>query len=168
MLIECNMDDHIDLMEDDPVRPKMFSYNEQRFDAPFHVFAEQDEDGTILAVMCVLLTHFAPVEEEEIQAIASGDCELRSLNGTDIDLDAPSVAVPYSMWSYSKGAGSKLVRNVIDWVSLKYPSVSAVITMSPKTEMATKFHLHNGAKLYGTNDETNNFYYEVLEDVVLH
>jgi precorrin-6x reductase len=34
------------------------------------------------------------------------------------------------------------------------------ITMSPKTEMAIKFHLKNGAILLQENPTTNNFEYE--------
>ena len=34
------------------------------------------------------------------------------------------------------------------------------VTMSPKTEMAMKFHLSNGAVLLRENEETNNFEYK--------
>ena len=36
-----------------------------------------------------------------------------------------------------------------------------LVTLSPKTDMATKFHLSNGAKLISENMLTNNFEYEI-------
>ena len=46
MLIKCNAADHAYLIEDDPVRPKLFKDNSVRFEDPFRVYAEiNDETG---------------------------------------------------------------------------------------------------------------------------
>ena len=47
---------------------------------------------------------------------------------------------------------------VIEEMSQK--SVTRYVTLSPKTEMATKFHLDNGAILLSENELTLNFEYK--------
>ena len=39
--------------------------------------------------------------------------------------------------------------------------LNRLVTLSPLTEMATKFHLRNGAKLLQVNESTQNFEYTV-------
>ena len=39
-----------------------------------------------------------------------------------------------------------------------------MITLSPLTDMAFKFHSRNGAKLLQKNETTQNFEYEVIKD----
>ena len=48
-----------------------------------------------------------------------------------------------------------------------HPEVDAVITMSPHTHTAMKFHLSNGAGIFSSNEKTVNYEYEV-PDVLLH
>ena len=42
--------------------------------------------------------------------------------------------------------------------------LNRLITLSPLTEMASKFHSRNGAKLIQVNETTQNFEYEVIKD----
>jgi len=64
----------------------------------------------------------------------------------------------YTVWTTEKGLGRKIVIDV--WNLLKSQHFNnRYITMSPKTEMATKFHLKNGAILLQENQVTNNFEY---------
>ena len=64
----------------------------------------------------------------------------------------------YTVWTTEKGLGRKIVLDV--WELLKSQHFNnRYITLSPKTEMATKFHLKNGAILLQENQETNNFEY---------
>jgi hypothetical protein len=37
--------------------------------------------------------------------------------------------------------------------------INRVVTLSPLTPMATHFHISNGAKQIGINDDTQNFEY---------
>ena len=39
--------------------------------------------------------------------------------------------------------------------------LNRLVTLSPLTEMATKFHLKNGAKLLQINENTQNFEYTI-------
>ena len=41
--------------------------------------------------------------------------------------------------------------------------LNRLVTLSPLTEMATKFHSRNGAKLLQVNETTQNFEYNVIE-----
>ena len=50
-----------------------------------------------------------------------------------------------------------------------YPEVDHVITMSPPTKMAMKFHIGNGAALLFPNEETVNYEYDIPDDpIVIH
>jgi hypothetical protein len=40
--------------------------------------------------------------------------------------------------------------------------LNRLVTLSPLTDMATKFHERNGAKLIQINETTQNFEYKVL------
>jgi predicted RNA methylase len=72
MLIKCNAADHLYLIEDDPVRAKLFKDNSVRFEDPFHVYAEvNDETGEIAAVVCVIICKFVPQDEYQLKLIAA-------------------------------------------------------------------------------------------------
>ena len=40
--------------------------------------------------------------------------------------------------------------------------LNRLVTLSPLTEMATKFHSKNGAKLLQINETTQNFEYQIV------
>ena len=73
MLIKCNAADHAYLIEDDPVRSKLFKDNSVRFEDPFRVYAEiNDETGEIAAVVCTIICRFVPQDEYQLKLIAMG------------------------------------------------------------------------------------------------
>ena len=41
--------------------------------------------------------------------------------------------------------------------------LNRLVTLSPLTEMATKFHSNNGAKLLQVNESTQNFEYIIIK-----
>jgi hypothetical protein len=171
MLIKCNFADHAYLIEDDPIRPKLFKDNSVRFEEPFHVYAEvNDETGEIAAVVCTIICRFVPQDEYQIKLVAMGKTkeieeQLREREALHGELGV--VLCPYSIWSYQKGHGRKLINNLLEVAPVMHPEIDAVITMSPHTDTAMKFHLRNGAGIFATNTECVNYEYEV-EDVVLH
>ena len=65
------------------------------------------------------------------------------------------IVVPYSLWSNKKGIG----RLLISAIRHRFRDAAQLITMSPKTEMAQRFHESNGAVLIQSNEESNNFEY---------
>jgi len=171
MLIKCNFADHAYLLEDDPIRPKLFKDNSVRFEDPFHVYAEvNDETGEIAAIVCTIVCKFVPQDEYQIKLIAMGktkQIEKQLKEREKIYGQLGTVLCPYSIWSYQKGHGRKLISNLLEATPVMHPEVDAVITMSPHTHTAMKFHLNNGAGLFSTNEETVNYEYEV-PDVILH
>ena len=62
------------------------------------------------------------------------------------------------MWSKKKGGGKLIVKEVFKMIK-KSNHLNRLVTLSPITEMATKFHLRNKAKLISVNTETQNFEY---------
>jgi len=65
MLIKCNAADHLYLIDDDPVRAKLFEDNSVRFEDPFHVYAEvNDETGekNVKNYMGHLVRYCAPTQ----------------------------------------------------------------------------------------------------------
>lgn len=171
MLIKCNAADHLYLIDDDPVRAKLFKNNSVRFEDPFHVYAEvNDETGEIAAVVCVIICKFVPQDEYQIKLIGMGkldQIEEQLAEREAIHGELGTVLCPYSIWSYQRGHGRKLISNLLEATPIMHPEVDAVITMSPHTHTAMKFHLSNGAGIFSSNEETVNYEYEV-EDVVLH
>jgi hypothetical protein len=142
-----------------------------RFEDPFHVYAEiNDETGEIAAVVCVIICKFVPQYEQQIKFIAAGKLTEIEEGLTEREViygELGTVLCPYSIWSYQRGHGRKLISNLLEATPIMHPEVDAVITMSPHTHTAMKFHLSNGAGIFSSNEETVNYEYEV-EDVVLH
>jgi hypothetical protein len=130
------------ILLDDPVRPGIWP--EERVSFTRAVWA-LIEDKQLAAILCVAHMNNIPTTEEELMC--------RS------DVMAYDNAILYSIWSYHKGAGSKLVREYLEWVRIPDSPIKRVITMSPKTEMARNFHYKNGARLLQANEETVNYEY---------
>lgn len=170
MLIKCNVNDHLYLIKDDPVRPDLFDNNRKRFEAPFHVYAEvNDETGEIAAVVCVVICKFVPQDEVQIEAVAAGKlpkierhlAKREAANGP-----LGTVLCPYSVWSYQRGHGRKLINNLLEATPVLHEEVDALITMSPMTDTALNFHLNNGADIFATNEDTINYVYEIEEQII--
>jgi len=176
MLIGCDVETYLERMNDDPVRPHLFIDNTSRFTGNFRVYADIDKQGfgtSVNAIVCVAIAPFIPQEETQLQALASGELEedfkkIREELGDD-DLYAGKVLCPYSLWSYEKGAGRKLINQLLEAVPIMYPDVDHVITMSPPTKMAMKFHVGNGAFMLSPNRNTINYQYEIEDhDIPIH
>ena len=126
----------------DPVRPNLptsFKTAEGR-----GVFGLKWLDGKWAAFMCYARTTDVPKSVSELIALTS---------------PTGSVVVPYTVWSHEKGAGRVIVNKVIDYVRSK-EGMTRVVTLSPLTEMARKFHLRNGAKELQVNPTSVNFEYD--------
>ena len=62
-----------------------------------------------------------------------------------------------------KGGGKLIVKEVFKKIKTSN-HLNRLVTLSPLTEMATKFHIKNGAKLLQINETTQNFEYKVIKD----
>jgi hypothetical protein len=69
------------------------------------------------------------------------------------------ILIAYTVWSYKKGAGRKIINQLRD--SAIDEKCTRLVTLSPKTEMAERFHISNGAKCISRNESSNNFEYDL-------
>lgn len=130
------------VLENDPVRPHI--------DPWLRVAANREcfviHDGYFIkSVLCGAYIGKVPETEDEVLA------EYSSFN----------VACFYSVWSFEKGAGSRIINRAINHIMWNKPKVTRAVTFSPKTAMAKNFHLANGAKLYRENADSYNFEYTI-------
>ena len=114
--------------------------------------------GEIHAVMCFAYTNKIPKSVEELDKF-SHDAFLQSAMR---DQNVGKIAIAYTVWSKKKGGGKLIVKEVFKNIK-KSNHLNRLVTLSPLTEMATKFHSKNGAKLLQVNDDTQNFEYKVLK-----
>lgn len=139
-LITDITDPLLDLIRDDPVRPEIsreFRVTENRF-----VLALVGDDRA-RAMVCVGLRDSVPASVEDL----AGACQ------------EPTTAVFYTIWSYMAGSGAQLIFDAVDAIHADWPTVDRFVTLSPKTEMARRFHLKNGALVLRENADTINYEY---------
>jgi hypothetical protein len=75
-------------------------------------------------------------------------------------VESATTAVFYTIWSYVAGAGRELIVEAQQSIAAEMPNVQTFVTLSPKTEMARRFHLKNGAGVYRENSDTINYIYK--------
>jgi hypothetical protein len=78
---------------------------------------------------------------------------------TELGLHGDKVAAFYTIWSYQQGAGRKLISTARRHIGQQRPTIERYVTLSPKTEMARRFHTANGAKTLSDNDDSVNYEY---------
>lgn len=129
------------VIKDDPVRPHIPL--EQRInDAAEILLLKAGEE--VLAATCMTWLNDIPADEQDL---------------VDMPHDK-AVAVFYTIWSYSPGAGAKLLRQAADWLIKEYAdTIKGIVTLSPQTDMARRFHLKNGAKVHRENPNSVNYQY---------
>ena len=101
-------------------------------------------------MICVGYTNDVPTEHE-LDYYSQAACQ---------DGQHGDIAVFYTVWSYAKGAGRKMVLETAEYLK-KERGIKRFVTLSPLTDMAERFHLRNGATLYKKGNECQNFEYEV-------
>ena len=78
----------------------------------------------------------------------------------NVTKEKAKIAVAYTLWSLKKGAGKKIMKELLKHLK-EENSLDSVMTLSPLTPMATHYHIRNGAKLVKINPTTQNFEYKV-------
>ena len=73
-----------------------------------------------------------------------------------------SIAIAYTVWSLKKGGGKMIVDEVFKMIK-KSNHLNRLITLSPLTQMAERFHLKNGARLIQKNETSQNFEYTIIK-----
>ncbi len=146
-LKECNT-------QEDPIRPELDnvfrrSYGRKIFGVRY--------SGEIHAIMCFAFTNKIPKNVEDLKKF-SHDAYLQSAQRNQ---NIGKIAIAYTVWSKKKGGGKLIVKEVFKKIK-KSNHLNRLVTLSPLTKMATKFHIRNGAQLLQINDTTQNFEYKVI------
>ena len=146
-LIEFNI-------EEDPVRPELDNNFRTGYGRKIYGV---EYLGEIHAVMCFAYTNKVPKSVDELEKLST-DAFLQTAMR---DQSGGQIAIAYTVWSKKKGGGKLIVKEVFKKIK-KSNHLNRLVTLSPLTDMATKFHERNGAKLIQINETTQNFEYKVL------
>jgi hypothetical protein len=131
----------VKLLKDDPVRPEIPASD--RINANSRIYMLKDGDQT-RAITCVKFLDTIPAAVDELVALVG----------------SAKTAVFYTIWSYTAGAGRELIVKAQQSIREEFPGIDTYVTLSPKTEMAKKFHLKNGAGVYRENSDSVNYIYK--------
>ena len=131
----------ITLIKDDPVRPEIPASDRVNSNSRIYVWKQDNEPA---AVVCVKFLESIPTAVDDM-----------------VDLvGSATTAVFYTIWSYTAGAGRTLIQEATKSIELEFPGIETYVTLSPKTEMARRFHLKNGARELRENSTTVNYIYK--------
>ena len=134
-------DEIVKLLKDDPVRPEIPA--DQRVNSNSRIYVLKEGDQT-QAITCVkFLSDIPEAVDDLVEVVGSATC-----------------AVFYTIWSYASGAGRDLIVEAQKSIKQEFPEIQTYVTLSPKTEMARRFHLKNGAGIYRENSDTINYIYK--------
>ena len=134
-------DDLASLIKDDPVRPEIPLSD--RVNSNSRIYMLKDGDQT-LAVTCVKFLEAIPAAVDDLVVI----------------IGSATTAVFYTIWSYTAGSGRELIVETQRSIESEFPEIQTYVTLSPKTEMARRFHLKNGARELRENVDTINYIYK--------
>ena len=134
-------DDLATLIKDDPVRPEIPLSD--RVNSNSRIYMLKDGDQT-LAVTCVKFLETIPAAVDDLVML----------------IGSATTAVFYTIWSYTAGSGRELIVEAQKSIESEFPEIQTYVTLSPKTEMARRFHLKNGARELRENNDTINYIYK--------
>lgn len=140
-VIQDLSDNLLNLIKDDPVRPEIPL--ESRVNSNSRIFVLKNDQGEALAVTCVKFLADIP----------------KSVNDLTDAVVNTNTAVFYTIWSYAAGAGRTLIEEAQRAIQAERPEVEVYVTLSPKTEMARRFHHKNGATTFRENADSVNYLY---------
>jgi hypothetical protein len=132
-------------VSDDPVRPELDLEFRLRNGRTVYALTE---DGEYKAAICIAYCNDVPTTVKELDKLSQA-----TINGTH-----SSIAVAYTVWSKKPRAGRKIITDLMEIIK-KDDTVHRLVTLSPKTAMAKRFHLNNGAFVLQLNTETDNYEY---------
>jgi hypothetical protein len=133
------------VIADDPVRPHIPL--EQRINDTAEILLLKAGEE-VLAATCMAWLKDIPQDEQDLINLK----------------DTKDVAVFYTIWSYKPGAGASLLKEAAAWLLKDFPGIQAIVTLSPQTEMAKRFHTKNGATTYRQNETSVNYQYYKKQD----
>ena len=138
---------------EDPVRPELTNKFRTEYGRRFYAVKYKKE---ICAIMCFGFTNDVPKTVGELDLMTK-DAYLQSALR---DQNIGKIAIAYTIWSKKKGGGKLIVKEVFKKIK-QSNHLNRLVTLSPLTDMARNFHLHNGAFELQVNETTQNFEYKV-------
>ena len=139
----------------DPVRPELDNDFRTSYGRKIYGVKYKDE---IHAVMCFAFTNKIPKSVKELDLLSKDAFLQSALRGQKIC----KIAIEYTVWSTKKGGGKLIVKEVFKVIK-KSNHLNRLVTLSPLTDMARKFHLRNGAEEIQVNESTQNFEYKIIK-----
>ena len=140
-IITSISDDLQTLIMDDPVRPEI--QLSERINSNSRIYLLKKDDQT-QAVTCVKFLNAVPAAVEDMVGL----------------VESATTVVFYTIWSYAAGAGRTLIQEAQKSIEAEFPGIETYVTLSPKTEMARRFHIKNGARELRENLNTINYIYK--------
>jgi hypothetical protein len=140
-IITSISDDLQTLIMDDPVRPEI--QLSERINSNSRIYLLKKDDQT-QAVTCVKFLNAVPAAVEDMVGL----------------VESATTVVFYTIWSYAAGAGRTLIQEAQKSIEAEFPGIETYVTLSPKTEMARRFHIKNGARELRENSTTINYIYK--------
>ena len=140
-IITSISDDLQTLIMDDPVRPEI--QLSERINSNSRIYLLKKDDQT-QAVTCVKFLNAVPAAVEDMVGL----------------VESATTVVFYTIWSYAAGAGRTLIQEAQKSIEAEFPGIETYVTLSPKTEMARRFHIKNGARELRENPNTINYIYK--------
>lgn len=138
-IIQNTNDLLIEKIKEDPIRPHIPVNT--RIGSNKNIFVLLD-NLAVNAITCVSYNSLVPKTEQEL-----------------FTEDTASIAIFYTIWSYVPGAGRQLILDSVNYIKTNNPNIKRYVTLSPKTDMAKRFHLKNGAVILRENLNTVNYEY---------
>ena len=141
-LIKDLHDKFINFLTEDPVRPSIPHID--RIGENKDIFVLRDDYEKVRAITCVSYQSSIPIDESDLFT----KCE------------QPDTAIFYTIWSYQPGAGRELILTAVSHIKNNNKSINRFVTLSPKTELARRFHIKNGAMVFRENLTSVNYEYQ--------
>ena len=116
-------------VNDDPIRPELDNaFRTSQGRKIFGLKFNKEIEG----VVCVAFMNEIPSTIKELELMS-------------IEENEGKIAVAYTLWSLKKGAGKKIMKELLKYMKDNH-RLDSVMTLSPLTPMATHYHIRNGAK----------------------
>ena len=129
------------IIDQDPVRPHIPYYMRLNRNRYISGYGDPSNPG---AVVCYSILDFVPQSEHELFYDDNQEYDIACL---------------YTIWSNEKGCARKLVFEMLPYLK-KEIGVKRVVTLSPTTDMARRFHIGNGAFTHRDNEVVGTVNYE--------
>ena len=146
-LLERNHHLALQRIHDDPIRPELDALFRTSDDREVYSLIKDDQ---VLATVCVAYCKEIPTTVRDLRDYACSPD------------DRASIAVFYTIWANKAGYGKRMLFSTVDYIQSNYFEVTKFMTMSPKTDMAHKFHTRLGAEILSINQQSINYDYSAV------